>query len=120
MAMHGRVRKLRGKADHCSRCGQNEKGVRYAWASLTGNYADPYDYEPMCPKCHRAYDAASYPTGERHHSSKLTDAIVREARMRYKAGKAEGVSSVTLAKEYGVSQSVMHAALTGKTWKHVA
>lgn len=116
-AMHGRVRKLRGKADHCERCGSVDPGKRYEWASLTHNYADPYDYEQMCKRCHRAYDAASFPAGERHHSAKLTDEIVRQCRARYAAGDG---TSVSLAREFGVAQSAMHNALVGKTWKHVA
>ena len=45
----------------------------------------------------------------------LTDAIVAEARTRYAAGE----SAPKLAAEYGVTASAMHAAVTGRTWKHV-
>jgi hypothetical protein len=115
--MHTRVRKLRGKPDHCERCGSAEPGKRYEWASLTHNYADPYDYEQMCVTCHRNYDAASYPVGEAHHQAKLTDKIVRQCRARYAAGDG---NTVTLAREFGVTNAAMYNAIKGKTWKHVA
>lgn len=117
MAMHGRVRKIRGRADHCSQCGLNEPGKRYEWASLTHNYGDPNDYAPMCKLCHRRYDAESFPAGEKHHSAKLTEEIVRQCRARYAAGDG---NTVTLAREFGVAQGSMYNAIKGITWKHVA
>ncbi len=54
--------------------------------------------------------------GEACHSAKLTGEIVRLCRMRYAAG---GVSTVSLAAEYGVCQAAMWNAVTGKTWRHV-
>ena len=53
--------------------------------------------------------------GERHGHSILTDEIVIECRKRRAAG--EGVSS--LARQFGVSQPCMSAALAGKTWRHL-
>lgn len=52
--------------------------------------------------------------GENHPDSKLTASIVGEARNRFAAGER----SCDLAKEYGVSTTVMHFAIRGKTWKH--
>jgi hypothetical protein len=54
--------------------------------------------------------------GVGHHKAKLTDEIVKEARIRYRRGDT---TSVALAAEVSISQAAMHAALTGKTWKHV-
>lgn len=53
--------------------------------------------------------------GERHQDAKLTDEIVRECRARHAAGETKRV----LSREFGVSWPAMHAAIIGKTWKHV-
>lgn len=54
--------------------------------------------------------------GATHKWSKLTDATVRDARLRYAAG---GITQHELAVENNVSQPVMSAAIRGKTWRHV-
>lgn len=56
-ALHLRVEKRKGKASThiCAGCA---KVIAKDWANLSGNYADPDDYAPMCRKCHRAYDKA--------------------------------------------------------------
>ena len=115
-ALHYRIHRLRGKADHCSQCGLSDPGKRYEWASLTGNYAEPTDYAPMCVPCHAAYDVDLRPAGEQHHAAKLTEAIVRTARLRFAAG--EGAAK--LGREYGVAEATMHKAVTRQTWKRVA
>lgn len=55
--------------------------------------------------------------GEEHASSKLTEEIVKNARIEYSKGN---ISSRELAKKYNVSRKTMWDALTGKTWKHVS
>ena len=116
VSMHKRVYRLRGKADHCTKCGISDPAVRYQWANLTGNFNDPDDYASMCPKCHRQYDAASILRGESHPMAKLTADMVREARARYAAGDG---TTVSLAREYGVTQGAMYGAIKGITWKHL-
>lgn len=62
-ALHVRVARRRGKPSRCSRCGsENEHGVVYEWANLTGRYEDVDDYERMCRSCHRRYDNSRRPT----------------------------------------------------------
>ena len=56
-----------------------------------------------------------YATGSANHKAKLTEAIVITARRR----EAQGETSTALAREFGVSLSSMHAAIHGKTWRHV-
>jgi hypothetical protein len=117
-AMHIRVYKLRGKADHCSKCGTDRpEDGRYEWANLTGKLEDPFDYAPMCVPCHRRFDIDRFVVGEAHPVAKLTDAIVREIRRRYAAGEGD---SVSMAREFGVWQSTIYNVITRKTWKHVA
>lgn len=53
--------------------------------------------------------------GERSPTAKLTDAIVLEAKRRYRTGK----SINSMAGEYGIDQSVLNRAVNGKRWKHV-
>ena len=52
--------------------------------------------------------------GARNGNSKLTEALVIEARAR----RAAGEQVLALAADYGVAQSVMSRALTGVTWSH--
>ena len=56
-------------------------------------------------------------SGERHALHKLTDEKVARIRAIYAQG---GVSQIELATEYGVDESVISRAITGRTWKHVA
>ncbi len=55
------------------------------------------------------------PYGIRHAHAKLVDAVVTEARMRYRGG--EEIAS--LARLYGVAETTMATAISGKTWRHV-
>jgi uncharacterized Zn finger protein (UPF0148 family) len=54
-------------------------------------------------------------TGERRWSAKLTEANVREARRRYAAGELQR----TIAASFGVTQSAISEAVSGKKWRHV-
>lgn len=54
--------------------------------------------------------------GEQHGHAKLTEARVREMRLRHRDGEA--VKS--LAAEFGVAESVAGKAIRGTTWKSVA
>lgn len=54
--------------------------------------------------------------GSAKAQSRLTEDIVRTARLRWKAGE----SQQDLALEYAVSKPTMHKAIVGKTWQHVA
>jgi len=55
-AMHKRVYKVLGKADHCEECGRNDNDTVYNWANLTGKLDDPKDYASLCRKCHMRFD----------------------------------------------------------------
>ena len=55
-ALHKRLYKILGKADHCRDCGDNGGEIVYNWANLTGKLDDPKDYAPMCRRCHMLYD----------------------------------------------------------------
>jgi hypothetical protein len=112
---HDRVKAVRGKAGHCSKCGLADPAITYHWANLTGDYDDIWDFAPMCPACHGAYDAHLQPRGSANHIAKLTEAIVATARRRFAAGE----SANALGREYGVSGVAMRNAITGRTWKHV-
>lgn len=54
--MHKRVRKVRGKPQHCEHCGRNDAKTKYHWANLTRKYEDPYDYIRLCVSCHAKHD----------------------------------------------------------------
>jgi hypothetical protein len=52
--------------------------------------------------------------GENHWNSKLTEAQVWEARLKYMRG---GVTQKKLADDYGVSMETMNSAIHCKTWR---
>lgn len=113
--MHIRVRKQRGKADHCSACGRSDDDVCYDWASLVDKPESPDDFAPMCRPCHRKYDVArdhERPGWQGAAGSKLTADIVRKARAEH----AMGVTFTDLASRYGVTQVCMSKAVRGLTW----
>lgn len=51
------------------------------------------------------------------HQRKLTEEQVREIRSRYAAGDA---TQLSLAIEYGISQSAVHKIVSRQTWRDVA
>ena len=53
--------------------------------------------------------------GEDHYKAVLTDDIVLDAYKR----KALGESIASVAKNYGVSQKTLAAAVRGENWKHI-
>lgn len=53
--------------------------------------------------------------GSKHKHAKLTEDVVREARLL----KIEGTTYDVLEKKYNVNRMTLHAAITGKTWRHV-
>lgn len=78
---------------------------------FAGTNKDNYE---DCLKKGRAYRER----GEDRYNATLTEADVREIRRRYKfrGGKNSGVS---LAKEFGVWRTMIHAIVSRKRWKHV-
>lgn len=56
------------------------------------------------------------PQGTRHPNAKLTEAVVRECRLRYATSV---VTYAVLASEFGVHQQTVRNAVIGKTWRHV-
>jgi len=61
-------------------------------------------------------DAGRQARGERSWAARLTEADVRILRVRHAAG---GVTYAELAAEFGVGESTVGMAVTGKTWGHV-
>lgn len=59
---------------------------------------------------------SSPPKGSANGQSKLDERTVREMRIIYARG---GISQCELGKRYGITQSVTHALLHRRTWKHV-
>lgn len=73
------------------------------WGTRESNYADSVRH-------------GTRPLGERHALAKLTDDIVRKARLDHAGGTSLG----RLSREHGVSLQSMSAAVRRKTWKHVS
>jgi hypothetical protein len=63
--------------------------------------------------------------GSQLPQSKLTEELVKQARIDYRKGQARiaqmrvDCSVAAFADKYGVSASTMEKALSGKTWAHV-
>lgn len=116
---HHNVKRVRGKA---SECVFGCQATIYYWANLTENYADPYDYAPMCSRCHHRFDEAiasmtegyiRHPGGRPH---KLTAELVKECRARAAAG--EPVRHIAAA--IGVNEGTVLDAVRRRSWKWVA
>lgn len=57
--------------------------------------------------------------GEKHHQAKLTEAKVREIRRRFVHGsRSDGQQA--LAREFGVSNTLIRFVVTRKLWAHIA
>lgn len=53
--------------------------------------------------------------GERHHSARLTDEIVRDIRMR----RQRGESLPKIGRRFGIASGHVSVITTGRVWKHV-
>jgi HNH endonuclease/NUMOD4 motif len=53
--------------------------------------------------------------GSRNGKARLTEDLVREARLRYAAGEMQR----DIASEFGVSQTAICLAISGRNWRHV-
>lgn len=87
---------------HCNGDKTDNRAVNLRWVTAAENNADKIAH-------------GTHVFGERSASSKLTAAMVTEAR----AEASRGVSHTTLAARYGVDRSVLSRAVKGKTWRHV-
>jgi predicted XRE-type DNA-binding protein len=58
---------------------------------------------------------ANLPVGDKHHNSKLTQAIVTQIKEKL----ANGISQSVLALHFGIHQTTISQIATGKTWGHV-
>lgn len=130
---HKRIRTKRGPAaDYsCVTCG----GEAAEWAydhrdpderidSARGlAYSDnPDHYQPMCRKCHAAFDDSVKPKtppprlrGEDHASAKVTESDVREIR----AAVAAGEVGWSIAARYGICVNQVSKIAQRKSWAHV-
>ena len=63
----------------------------------------------------RAYTRRQAPRGEKHYAAKLTEAKVLQARELF----ASGHSKASIARMFGISESVMGRAINGGTWRHI-
>ncbi|MFD5308286.1 NUMOD4 motif-containing HNH endonuclease [Streptomyces ardesiacus] len=75
------------------------------WDTAAGNVADKIVH-------------GTQPLGSSAYNAKLTEEAVLWARKVYTPRHPE-YGSIPLAKKFGVSQSVMHAAISGVTWAHI-
>lgn len=106
-AMHKRVVRLRGKADHCEQresAGCHSLTYQWAWIHDT-DPSDPQNYRQLCRVCHVAYDEQ---TGAGNARAKLTQEDADAIRAQYAAG---GITQPRLAAQWGISQSTINNIL---------
>jgi hypothetical protein len=89
-------------------CGINKSAMRSALRGKTW----PEAGGPLAARQANKFETYK---GEVHANSKLSEQTIKEARQRY----SNGEPGYLLAREYGVSGTVMYDALYGRTWKHV-
>lgn len=116
-ALHTKLRKIYGKAQHCSICSiKNKKS--YQWALITGkNYSlNIEDYIPLCSSCHKKYD---YTDEMRLNNSKSKKGIPREyCRIKVVLNDSEVFDSLTIASiEKGILKSSIANNLSGLSKK---
>jgi len=110
-AMHKRVVRLRGPADHCEQretAGCRSRTYHWAWIHDT-DPGDPQNYRQLCRPCHSVYDGH---VGAGNARAKLTEEDAAAIRAKY---VPRLVPYRVLAAEYGVSipviaKIVMHQA----------
>lgn len=78
----------------------DNRATNLSWKSRADNHLDK-----------RGHGTAQW--GVRHHNHRLTEEAVRAIR-------ASSVSLSALAAKYGVSKSCVHAARSGRSWRHLA
>lgn len=112
-AMHVRILRARGKADHCEwREQAGCKSRAYEWAHVHGTgQGNPQNYISLCKTCHASYDEQ---VGSAHANAKVTDEQVRAIRERYAAG---GISQQALGALFGVHQGTISKIVLGKTYR---
>ena len=81
----------------------DDRAANLYWATVSENTADKWTHGTMA-------------RGERVGCAVLTEPQIIEIRSRYSVGD---VSQRALAREYGVAQSSMWAAIHGRNWGHV-
>lgn len=112
-ALHMRVIRARGRADHCE--WRDERGCasrKYEWAHLHGtDPGDVQNYVSLCKSCHQWYDGQQ---GAGHANAKLTREQAAEIRAQYAAGT---VSQETLAAAYGIDQTSVSKIVLGRTYR---
>ncbi len=126
-SFHRHVRVIRGTPAHCEHCGNTDRSIRYEWANLTGQYADPNDYIRLCKRCHMRFDNVPAKItadktgrprrdmqGERHRSAKLTPDLVRSIRQR-----ALTEPLIRIATEFGLSDVHVGRIVHRKAWRHL-
>lgn len=88
-ALHNRVYRARGKADHCERCGADDPAEKYEWAMIHGtDGTNVNDYISLCASCHRTYDIGK---------------TTAEQREEIRDRAAAGESLKDLALEFGIN-----------------
>lgn len=91
----------------CHHC-DNPRCVRPDHLFLASNTGNRHD---MIAK-----GRARYLVGSSHQNSKLTETIVRDARLAYASG---GTTYAELAKQAGVTYMAIYKAIRRETWTHV-
>jgi hypothetical protein len=132
--MHHRIKAARGSARNqiCIVCGEaaqewacirNAIVLERRYGANVAYSGNIEDYDPMCIRCHREFDAPKKPRGEDNYGAVLTTKIVNLIRQNYAATRhlpnGSRFSFREAAGTLGVSKETIYAAMVGYTWAHL-
>lgn len=56
-SVHVWIKRIKGKASHCEKCGRSDGNTVYDWSNVTGKYLRfESDWQQLCRSCHIKYD----------------------------------------------------------------
>lgn len=90
--------------------------VNHKDAIKTNNHIDNLEYATQKENIHHSMLLGLHPKGMRQGQSKLTDDQIQEIRTKY---IPHVVSQSMLAREYGVSKTLIRQIIKRRSWKHV-
>lgn len=89
--------------------------VNHKDGNKANNELSNLEYVTTGENVRHAHRIGLFPRGSKFRCSKLTEAMVLEARKLAKQGEFATV----LARRFGVTADTMREAIAGRTWKHV-
>ena len=94
---------------------EDNRAVMLEWATGSQNVQHAFDTGLMRPNSGSRENKENFKRGIENHATKLTEEIVKEARLLYSLGS----SYQKIADKFGVNKKTMIHAIKGITWQNV-